>query len=467
MKIHKTELAIAHLIEGNTSIAYTVGMEPCELTDIPQAALAGCDHMEEDDQLYPTKSIFVSTTWNLNDDIFVPAETWAARKSPLHKPTNQKHECLDIVGHVTSCWALDEDGNEIPDSVSAEGLPNAFHIANGAVIYKKWRNAEKQIAINKLIEDVQAGRKFVSMECYFTDFDFALLNADGSFEVVPRNESTAFLSRHLRAYGGAGEYEGTKVGRVLKNITFSGKAYVDNPANPSSIVTPSETFSIKNEKNSCSSKKTGVYINRNTNTESKMSDELVTKLEKQVEQLTAANTELSDKLAQNDKKQLEVQLDEAKASIETLESKLKGAEDAKACMCNELGTMKQERDGLLDQIAELKAQLAEIQVEAQTKARLAKLVESGFSQQDAEAKLESLKSLDDATFEQVVGMIQRPKTVVAPQEKEDAPVEDTVATVKDKEVPVEPVPTGEDNSAEASIKAISDHYLNLFSKGKK
>ena len=44
--------------------------------------------------------------------------------------------------------------------------------------------------------------------------------------IVARNDESAFLTKHLRAYGGTGEYEGYKIGRSLRDISFSGKGLV-------------------------------------------------------------------------------------------------------------------------------------------------------------------------------------------------------------------------------------------------
>jgi hypothetical protein len=51
----------------------------------------------------------------------------------------------------------------------------------------------------------------------------------GEQSVVTRNEDTSFLSKHLRSYGGDGEYEGSKVGRLMRNLTFSGKGLGAEP----------------------------------------------------------------------------------------------------------------------------------------------------------------------------------------------------------------------------------------------
>ena len=74
------------------------------------------------------------------------------------------------------------------------------------------------------------------MECIFNVFDYAVESPNGEYHVVARGENTAFLTQHLRAYGGGGVYQDHKVGRLLRNITFSGKGFVANPANPDSFI---------------------------------------------------------------------------------------------------------------------------------------------------------------------------------------------------------------------------------------
>ena len=58
-------------------------------------------------------AILVSTGWNLNDDIFTPAELWKARSSALHKPMNDNHDATKIMGHIVKSRALDKNGVEI------------------------------------------------------------------------------------------------------------------------------------------------------------------------------------------------------------------------------------------------------------------------------------------------------------------------------------------------------------------
>ena len=80
------------------------------------------------------------------------------------------------------------------------------------------------------------------MECLFPDFDYALANENGETKIVKRDEESAFLTKHLRSYGGDGKYEDYKVGRLLRNLSFSGKGLVSKPANPRSVILEGNDF---------------------------------------------------------------------------------------------------------------------------------------------------------------------------------------------------------------------------------
>jgi len=59
------------------------------------------------------QSILVSAGWNLNDDVFLPDEMWAARATPVHKPINVEHNETKIIGHMIQSQAVDKQGNVI------------------------------------------------------------------------------------------------------------------------------------------------------------------------------------------------------------------------------------------------------------------------------------------------------------------------------------------------------------------
>ena len=120
-------------------------------------------------------------------------------------------------------------------------LPEVYHLLVSSVIYNQWQDPEYKSRAEELIKKIEDGQMFVSMECVFSGFDYAVVAPNDDNHIVARTNDTAFLSRHLRAYGGTGEYQGHKVGRLLKNITFSGKGFVEKPANPDSIIFDRET----------------------------------------------------------------------------------------------------------------------------------------------------------------------------------------------------------------------------------
>jgi len=168
--------------------------------------------------------------------VFDRAEVWAARTTPEDKPFNYGHDEKDIIGHITSCYPFADDNKAMADVKAIEDLPAKFHIGTGAVLYKVRADAAAQERINKLIAEIEEGKWFVSMECLFRNFDYAIIESDGTQKVIGRNEETSFLTKHLRSYGGTGKYEDKAVGRLMRNFVFSAVALVQNPANPASVI---------------------------------------------------------------------------------------------------------------------------------------------------------------------------------------------------------------------------------------
>ncbi len=176
---------------------------------------------EDQIDLYYLKSILVSTGWNKNDDVFDPKELWSAKDTPEDKPFNFMHDEKDIIGHITGNIVVDFDGQEI--DLDSQETPTTFNILTTSVIYTEWSDQDQRDRMQKIVSEIEDGKWFVSMECLFPDFDYALANSDGSIKVVPRDEASAFLTKHLRSYGGSGKYQDYRVGRLLRNFSFSGK----------------------------------------------------------------------------------------------------------------------------------------------------------------------------------------------------------------------------------------------------
>lgn len=198
------------------------------------AEIAIAENKNQED-LYYLKSVLVSTGWNKNDDVFNPEEMWIARNTPEDKPFNLEHNQDIIIGHITGCYPASEDGSPI----QSDTPPENYNIITSAVIYKEWENQEKKAQIENICSEIPNGSWFVSMEALFSNFDYAI-NDKTKTRIVARNNQTAFLTKYLKAYGGSGIYGDQKIGRVLRNIIFSGKGLVRKPANPDSVIFQTE-----------------------------------------------------------------------------------------------------------------------------------------------------------------------------------------------------------------------------------
>ena len=149
---------------------------------------------KEDSDIYHTYSILVSTTWNKNDDVFNKEEVWAAKDTPKYKPTNLEHDEKKIVGGIIGNWPVDSEFNLIDENHDMNSLPDPFHILVASVIYRQWQDPEYQVRTEELIEKIEAGEMFVSMECVFRGFDYAVLSPNGESHVLARSAETAFAS---------------------------------------------------------------------------------------------------------------------------------------------------------------------------------------------------------------------------------------------------------------------------------
>jgi hypothetical protein len=232
------EAGLEQRIRSSTSIAMASVARLGKAGELTQQTMARLRALADvkDFYLHHLTTILVTVGWNKNDDVFDPVEAWAARHTPEDKPLNYEHDHAKIVGHITANWVVGADEKVIADDTVAEDLPAKFHIVTGAVLYKHWQTPALQEQMESILAQIAKGELSVSMECLFQGFDYAMKSRSGATRVVARNERTAFLTKHLRAYGGNGRYGDDQVGRVLRNIVFSGKGLVKNPANPESVI---------------------------------------------------------------------------------------------------------------------------------------------------------------------------------------------------------------------------------------
>lgn len=419
------------LILATACISYASQVEPCVVNNKyfqPVKSLASYD----DSDLYYVQSILVSSSWNKNDDIFDKAEVWKAKNTPEDKPTNLEHDENLIIGHITANWPITEDGILIDENTPIENLPEKYHILTGSVIYKGFSSPELRERSQKLIAEIEDGTKFVSMECFFNGFDYGILdNSTGKFNVLPRNNDTAYLTKYLRAYGGQGYHNSYKIGRVLKNITFSGKGFVNKPANPDSIIFNKMNLNRISVQKNDDLLKPGVSISTSTlNVENNiMSSEIealvkdVAELKTRVESLGdtscaevtkeayAAASTLKDKTLELDNtiKAQEVTITETQAQVEALltekEEAAKKMSEEKKMMEEEMKKVKSELEAANEAIAVYKMKEEEMAKKEKKMKRMASLVEAGVETELASATTDKFESLDDEAFEAITSLL--------------------------------------------------------------
>lgn len=354
--------------------------------------------------LYYLKSVLVSTGWNKNDDVFSNQQTWDARNTPEDKQFNFMHNENDIIGHITGSYVVDRNGNKVLSDVTE--APSEFDIITEAVLYNSWTNPDNRERMNKIISEIEQGKWFVSMECLFAGFDYAIIDQAGGSKVIARNEESSFLTKHLRAYGGTGEYEGYKIGRSLRDISFSGKGLVSRPANPRSIILDSSrAFSI-NEQYTISNVSKGEF---------NMADSETNLVEEQLVDAhteTVASTEVVETPVTTEAETIDYasKLSDLENTIAEKESAL-SAFEARVASLEEALSLKDK------ELAEMNDKFKTMKKKEKDTNRKTEMVKSGFDEAEAEESLSLYDSLDDAAFEAVLAMYKKKMDKMAPKKE--------------------------------------------------
>lgn len=389
MQIFKSEIkdGIAELVKSSASVAFYSEALPYVPNDKEIVLSKAIAENANQIDLYYIKSILASSGWNKNDDVFDHAELWNARATPEDKQFNYMHDEKDIIGHITTCYVTDGDGNRLPDDINQDGqLPTAFDITIGSVLYTSWSDKKLKDRMQKIIADVENGKTWhVSMECLFPAFDYALIDVKGEQKIVKREEASAFLTKHLRAYGGKGEYNGYKVGRLLRNISFSGVGLVEKPANPRSV--------ILNKQHST------IIFNESKAEEIIMQDDLeVLKAElAEAKQATDKMKEEAEK-GMKAKCEIETALADVQAQLAEAQEAIAAEKKDKEKMAEELNKMKKEK----------------------TKSnRKAALAQAGVAEAELDQTVASFESLADSAFDAVVATLSAIAAKFPPSEKKE------------------------------------------------
>lgn len=395
-------------------------------------------------------AILVSTGWNLNDDVFTPEEVWKARLSPLHKPINDNHQADKILGHIVQTRTLDKSGNVV--GLSDDGVPpDEFDIEVAGVLYKEF--PELSDRIDEIISKAKTGEMFVSMEAWFPDFGYGLIDSStGEIRLVERTEDTAFLTKHLRIYGGSGKYQGNRLGRVLKDIIFGAQGFVDDPANPESVIKVAANEVVVSH-GFVTAELSELSEGGVEDVNEKEMKELQTKLEEaqaSLESRTKEVTELQKEVEEFKSKDYDGQIvaltkkiDELNSSATESSEKVVAVETAKVELQKQLDEVTKRAD-------DCKAELDGIRKNETARDRLMKLLVVK-KVEDEKATLAELREMTDETFEVVLkyaGEIKDKGTVDGDQ-KSDADTTDNDSSSKTKQ-------EKEAEQAEAALKNVKE-----------
>lgn len=409
IKVFKREVedGIAEVIRAKASIAFTSEIVPDnKWVNIAKASADFIKNYKFNADintvdLFPFNSVLASAGMNRNLDFFPKAEIWKARYSPIHKPVNWMHNDEIIIGNMIGSVAIDKDRNVIPDDTPLDKLPDLFDIAVCAVIYKCFSSETKAALINEILEKINKNELYVSMECIFPTFDYVLIAADGTQKIVARNEETAFLSKYLKQYGGEGVYDNHQIGRVLKDLIFTGKGIVDNPANPRSIIFDDlEVFN---------GSQASIKVEQNMDLETLKAE--LAKAQAEIASLKNANSAKAQEELAKEVEALKVKIGEI----------TKASEDKTTVINTQsttIASLEEENKKIMAENETFKAEAEKAKKEKKAADRMAKLANAGVAEDKRADILTKYDAVADEIFDDLVAALAAAASVAAKKTEE-------------------------------------------------
>jgi hypothetical protein len=450
MKVYQAEIDAGLATAIDENCRFTVACQIQQPTEYNSEALkkkldeAIGEAANDAIDLYPVRTIMVSTGWNGNTDIFDLVEAWEARSSPVNKPFNVGHIPRQIIGHIIGSYCMTDDLTVIPDDTVTDNLPDKFHIVTDAVIYKHLgrRDSELTDEVADIITGIENGDWYVSMECLFSGFDYGLRDlSTGEHKIVRREENTAFLTKHLRQYRGSGVYANYEVGRVLRGITFSGKGLVENPANPESVFIFNDVKAFAGlEVDNVEFLAANDDVTQSSNYEERQI--MNENLETQLAEMKRERDDALAKLREMDQEAVQARLDSKDAeiskrddSIVTLEARIEELEVASTEADKSLEAANEAKVEVETKLSEAETKLAEIEAEAKKTNRVSLLVDKNVDKAKAEEVVAEFADLADDKFEKIVEMqsalVETAQNTEETEETDEASAEETDENVDD------------------------------------
>lgn len=188
--------------------------------------------------------------FNANDDGIDAVEAIEAADTFIHKPCNYAHDSNNVVGHIINYGFTQYGGNKIfsPEEALEAKI---FDISLASVIYKRVYSWDVFNIIRSTDPDSDNYMGIsASWEVGFSDYDIAICDSDEDDiytceRISSDNDLYREYSWRLRANGGSGRLrDGRMVKRILKDATFLGIGFTENPA---ADVEPIQEFKPQNE----------------------------------------------------------------------------------------------------------------------------------------------------------------------------------------------------------------------------
>lgn len=371
-------------------------------------------------------SILTSVGWNANDDVFSRGETYRAYPTAAKCPVSVEHLTSEFEDSNTTCGFIVESLPLTSSLQFCECEDTFEHIITSMYVWADyWPHVTSSV-----IEKLAQGTARVSMECKIKDFGYALRGSDGQIKLLERNDKTAVLTSYLRRYGGPGKVkingEMYDLGRWLKDLSFSGISFVENPANKRSIVFK-DYIVASNELDSLGENLPSVYDSEEL-IMAKESDNKVVASEGVDAAVQAAQAEVA---AMTDKvKSMEDQVKCMQTEAAEMQDKVKCAEQAAKDMESKCSTLASEVASKDKAIAELQAK-----IDAMEKAKMVQCRMTVASELNLPYTEDKVASMSVETW--------------------DAVVELAKASVKQAEPAVDVKDIKVDNKSEADIVAAS------------
>lgn len=213
--------------------------ESASLSEVAQMLELPSESQRQPDLQY-FSAIFVSSGMNKNGAVFMGSELVKARESVAAKAVDIEHDEQSVIGHITQAAFMERSGKmfdpeDVSRNKSLEDMDKMeMDIAISGIVYK---TRFPDIAV-----EISEGEWMVSMEAFFRDYDVKIGDL-----IVPRDQAEELgydklVGQVVQVKKGDKELGFHLVGRVLRDIIFSGVGIVKNPANERSLILESASL---------------------------------------------------------------------------------------------------------------------------------------------------------------------------------------------------------------------------------